>query len=73
MGCGATLNSVVLGLGLPSSPCLSKARGVNSAFISLSGLGQDTTTQKNSCFNPRLFNNQWLFHKNYSSRKERFL
>lgn len=60
-----------LGLCLGSSICLFKAQEVNRAFISLSGLGQDTTTEKNSCLNPRLFDSQWLFHKNYSSRKGR--
>lgn len=66
-------HGLALGLCLGSSICLFKAQGVNRAFISLNGLGQDTTTEKNSCLNPRLFNSQWLFHKNYSSRKGRFL
>lgn len=54
--------------------CVSfRAQGVNEVFISPSGLGQDTTTEKNSCLNPRLFNSQRLFHKNNSSRKGRFV
>lgn len=53
-----------------STVCLFTAQGVNGAFMSLSGLGQNTTTEKNNCLNPKLFNSQRLFQKNNSSRKE---
>lgn len=61
----------ILALELCLSPvCLFTAQGVNGAFMSLSGLGQDTTTEKNNCLNPKLFNSQRLFQKSNSSRKE---
>lgn len=53
---------------LQSNVCLLSAQGVNGAFMSLSGLGQDTNKEKNNCLNLKLFNSQRLFQKHNSSR-----
>lgn len=47
--------------------------GIGAAFMSPSGLGQDTTTEENNHLNPRLSSSQRLFQKNGSSREERFV
>lgn len=49
---GSKPHGPALGLCLDSNLCLFRAQEVNRAFISLSGLGQDTTTEKTVAWIP---------------------